>query len=182
MEFVDGLSTLRLDNSRVDLKGAVDVTEPKNPDHWQEAMDRVGLSSRTRLGIAAGVPTSTVTGLITGDRESREETIQKVAAALRVEVTTIRTWAAQARGESEPYSAPPEANRLSRRQRKALDELIRSIVAAADEVPPLAGPEPATVHEYGLAARLGHSEGKQLRQDLDAQAEAPDYDPGFDES
>lgn len=159
------------------------MTEPKNPDHWQEAMDKVGLSSRTRLGIAAGVPTSTITGLITGDRESREETIQKVADALRVEVTTIRTWAAQARGESEPYAAPAEANRLSRRQRKALDELIRSIVAAAeDDTLPITGPEPATVHEYGLAAREGNPEGKQLRRDLDTAAEAPDYDPGFDES
>lgn len=100
-------------------------------------MDKVGLGSRTRLGVAAGVPTSTVTGLITGERRASERTMESVAAALGVEITTIREWAALARGEQEPYQPPPEANRLDRRTRKAIDELIRAIVAGADEPPPV---------------------------------------------
>lgn len=112
-------------------------------------MDKVGLGSRTRLGVAAGVPTSTVTGLITGERRASERTMEAVAAALGIEVTTIREWAALARGEQEPYQPPPEANRLDRRTRKAIDELIRAIVAAADEAP-----EPPPVPDFDTAEGL----------------------------
>lgn len=151
------------------------MTEPANPPHWQAAMDKVGLGSRTRLGIAASIPTSTITGLITGERRASERTMEAVAKALGVEVTTIREWAAQARGEQEPYAPPAEANQLSRRQRRALDELIRAIVVAQvedDDPGPIVGPEPATQYDYGLAARRGPSEGRRLRdeQDLDAES------------
>jgi hypothetical protein len=131
-------------------------------------MDKAGLGSRTRLGTAAGIPTSTITGLITGERRASERTMQAVAAALRVEVTTIREWATQARGEQEPYAPPAEANQLNRRQRRALDELIRAVVSAQA----VDDDESLSQADFGLAARRGDSVGRRARDQQDTDAES----------
>lgn len=95
-----------------------------------------------------------------------------------------------------PYVPPQEAVLLDDRQRRAVDELIRSIVAAKGSRHGVeATPQPRTPGEaaesektqaadgrdqrqadHDLAARDtgGISEGEQTRRDMDQQGEAPD--------
>lgn len=103
---------------------------------WVEPMKRAratdprnGLPSWTRLGELAGLSTSTITSMISGRRKTSTATIEKVAGVLRVEPSEVRGWLALARREQSPYRPPPEADLLTDRQRKALTDLIRSIVA-----------------------------------------------------
>lgn len=147
------------------------------PEPWRTAMGNAGAYSFRQLAAKARVGTSSVTNLIYGRTTSREGTMQAVADTLRLPVTTIREWASTARGEVGPYSPPAEANRLSERQRRAIDELIRSIVAALPEeqrggqlidLARLPLPDASR-----LAARRGTSEGRRLAEDQDRDAENP---------
>ena len=98
------------------------------PKKWQDAMDRAGLSSLRRLGDAVGAHASTISAMIYGDRETSPDTVAKVAEVLGVDVRTVSAWVGQARTVAEPYAPPAEASLLSRRQREAVDELIRAMV------------------------------------------------------
>lgn len=180
------------------------------PEPWKSAMAQWGMHSARDLASKTGIGASTVTGLIYGDRSSSEQTLQAVAAALRVEVTTVREWASAARGEARPFVLPAEADRLTRREREAVLAVVRAMLDPADEEQsplvqhsagsgktnslaeaaaiaeehgykivlvddgsaPITGPEPATVHDYGLAARRGASEGRRIRNEQDADAES----------
>ena len=46
-------------------------------------------------------------------------------------MTKLRTAAALPNEVTEPYRPPAEASRLSRRQRRAVDEVIRAMLAPA---------------------------------------------------
>jgi len=145
------------------------------PEPWREAMENAGMYSFRDLSQKTGIGTSTVTGLIFGDRGSSEATVQAIADALRLPVTTIREWAAVARGEIGPFVLPIEANRLGRRQREAILAVVRAMLDPAvedEDQGPITGPEPATVHEFPIAARRGDSEGRRLRQQQDDDADA----------
>lgn len=109
----------------------VDVSR-EVPKQWQQAMDRVGLSSMRRLAQATGVHTSTISAMIHGDRETSPETVYGVAEALGVDVVTVSKWVGQARTVAEPYRPPAEADLLTSRQRKAVDEIIR-VMTERDE-------------------------------------------------
>lgn len=121
------------------------------PAPWREAMEKAGAYSLRDLAGRAGIGTSTVSDLIYGRKSSSEPTMQATADSLRLPVTTIREWAAAARGEAGPYQPPAVANRLTERQRRALDELIRSIVAPVELDPP--------------APDLTTAEGRRLAED-----------------
>jgi len=152
------------------------------PAPWRDAMENAGTYSLRDLAARAEVGTSTVSDLIYGRKLTSERTIASVADSLRLPVTTIREWAAAARGEERPFELPPEANRLGRRQREAVLAVVRAMLDPVEEKAPISGPEPATVHDYALAARRGPSEGRRLRTVQDEQNEVPDEDPGFPES
>ncbi|MEV5001996.1 hypothetical protein [Nocardioides sp. LML1-1-1.1] len=62
----------------------------------------------------------------------------------------LRELAGSPAGESDPYEPPPESDRLNARQRKAVDEVIRSMVA-------LEGGSLFTARVEGEAAALGIS-------------------------
>ena len=126
MEFVDGLSTLTLDRGQPTRGRIVDVSR-ETPERWQKAMDRAGLSSMRRLAAAVGVHTSTISAMIHGDRDTSPETVAKVAEVLGVDVVRVSRWVGQARTVAAPYQPPAEAALLTARQRKAVDELIRSM-------------------------------------------------------
>lgn len=57
-----------------------------------------------------------------------ERTLQALSSVLRVPLGKLRSAAALPTGETEPYRPPAEASRLSRRQRRAVDEIIRAML------------------------------------------------------
>ena len=120
---------------------SVDVNiEPFGP--WIEPMLKVGAvdprgteprASWNALAKLAGVAVSTITNGLKGDSRVGSETIQKIAKALKVTPEEVSDWFRRSRRVGLPYIPPPEADELNVRQRKAVDELIRSIVAEQDE-------------------------------------------------
>jgi transcriptional regulator with XRE-family HTH domain len=135
-------------------------------------MEAAGMYSFRDLSQKTGIGTSTVTGLIFGDRRSSEPTLQAVADALRLPVTTIRSWALAALGEQTPFVLPAEASQLTRREREAVLSVVRAMLDPQGQTGPIASPEPSTVVSYGLAARRGESEGRRLRADQDTDADS----------
>lgn len=148
------------------------INEPQEP--WASAMIAVGatdprrdsVASWNRLGELAGVHTSTITGFISGTRTPSAATVQKIARALHLPPETVSGWIDGDRIVSDRYIPPVEASLLNDRQRKAVNELIRSIVTdtsrAGEEHEQRSAPtKPAgrapAKDDYGLAARGGVS-------------------------
>jgi len=89
-----------------------------------------------------------------------EPTLRAFAAVLELDLADLRAAAGLPYEQTEPYLPPPEASRLSRRQRRAVDELIRSMLEPA--LPP--GEVTESVDELAarrLAARHGEVEPPQ---------------------
>lgn len=57
-----------------------------------------------------------------------EETLEGLAAVLPLSLRRLRRAAGVAEGEARPWNPPAEANRLTQRQREALEQLIKAIV------------------------------------------------------
>lgn len=76
-----------------------------------------------------------------------EDTLVAFAKVLRVPLTRLRQAAALPSEETEPYIPPAEASRLSRRQRRAVDEVIRAMVQPATGRQPLAAPAKKTAKQ-----------------------------------
>ncbi|MGX9296083.1 helix-turn-helix domain-containing protein [Tsukamurella paurometabola] len=90
---------------------------------------KVPEKSNRQIAKAVGVAPGTIDGIMRGDRAPGLDTLDKIAHALKIPIEQLREAAGQPRGEAAPYSPPPEANLLNDPQRRALDELIKSIVA-----------------------------------------------------
>jgi hypothetical protein len=58
-----------------------------------------------------------------------EATLVAFADVLPVTLTRLRAAANLPTEQTAPYSPPPEASRLTRRQRRAVDEIIRAMLA-----------------------------------------------------
>lgn len=106
------------------------------PEPWASRMvdcgfvdPRTGEASLSALNTAGGPAVETLRRLVHGWGKPQEETIRVVAALLRVAPKQIRLWANVPTGENEPYTPPAESARLTQRQRRAIDELIRSMLA-----------------------------------------------------
>lgn len=80
-----------------------------------------------------------------------EATLVALSEALGVSMRQLRLAANLPADVTTPYVPPSEASRLTRRQRRAVDELIRAMV------------EPAVARDE-LAARRGTSSGKPVKQ------------------
>lgn len=110
------------------------VMKREAPEPWASAMIQAGATdprnknrpSMRALAERAGADTSTVTALIFGDRVTELQVIEQVAVALDVDVRLVTEWAGRSRNVTEPYIPPKGADLLNRRQRRAMDELIRS--------------------------------------------------------
>lgn len=111
------------------------------PEPWDAAIIQAGFTdprykdarpSMGALATAAGLHTTTVSRMVHGKGSPDPANVAAVAGALRVDVVVVSRWVDQARSQTEPYTPPPEADLLSRRQQEAVTELIRSI-AARDE-------------------------------------------------
>lgn len=136
-------------------------------------------SASVYLGGRHGVPTEAV--------------LAAFSDVLNIQIDKLREAAGVPAGADTPWTPPTEANRLDIRQRRALEELIRSMVAseAIGEGHTDDGQDPASVvrdaqrdgitsssddrpweqDEYGLAAKRGHNRGRatRARQDQDAE-------------
>jgi hypothetical protein len=58
-----------------------------------------------------------------------EATLVAFADVLPITLTRLRAAASLPTEQTAPYSPPPEASRLTRRQRRAVDEIIRAMLA-----------------------------------------------------
>ncbi|WP_343993080.1 hypothetical protein [Terrabacter terrae] len=65
--------------------------------------------------------------MLYGMVSSEPETVAAVAEALRLDVRTVSDWAGAARSVIEPYRPPAEADLLTLKQRRAVDQIIRAM-------------------------------------------------------
>lgn len=78
---------------------------------------------------------ATVAKYLNGNHGSPTESVLVVfSEVFGLPLTRLRELAGLPAGERTAYQPPPEASRLDRRQRKAVDELIRLLAEATPEV------------------------------------------------
>lgn len=87
-------------------------------------MEQKGVPSARALAERAGVSTTAVLRLIHREGDTSEEVVTAVADALSVKPTRIRRLGGVPVGEDEPFVLPSSANRLNRRQRSLILEMI----------------------------------------------------------
>jgi transcriptional regulator with XRE-family HTH domain len=87
-----------------------------------------------------------------------EQTLVALAAVLPVPLSQLRHAAGLPSEQTEPYSPPAEASRLSRRQRRAVDEIIRAMLDPGSQLGAVAGEQTPV----DVAARTS-IEGEQRR-------------------
>ncbi|MGI8665546.1 MAG: hypothetical protein ACR2N4_05890 [Jatrophihabitans sp.] len=92
-----------------------------------------GLSARSlaRNAQAAGFSLNhdTAARYLRGDHGRPDEaTLLALAKVLRISLSRLRAAASLPAEVTEPYRPPAEASRLNRRQRRAVDEIIRSML------------------------------------------------------
>lgn len=97
-----------------------------------------GLSARSiaRQAREAGykINHDTAARYLRGDHgRPDEETLLAFASVLPVRLNDLRAAAELPAEETEPYRPPAEASRLSRRQRRAVDEIIRAMLEPAPQ-------------------------------------------------
>lgn len=95
-------------------------------------MQQKGIGSPRQLALKSGVSQPAIGRLIRGEGRQEDDTIARVADALGMELADMYRLAGLSVPEAAKYTPPAEANRLTLRQRKAIDELIRATVADLD--------------------------------------------------
>lgn len=103
------------------------------PELWGKLLESKGISSLRHLAREADVAPTSVSRLVHGDGESADATIHAIAEVLGVDLPTMYRLAGQGAPEAAPYVPPAEANRLTARQRRAIDDLIRAITAGRED-------------------------------------------------
>lgn len=96
----------------VKLRSARDATDPR-------------LSNRA-IARLAGVSAPTVDRLMNGDVDTKVSNLDAVADVLKIRRSEARKLAGLPATDGDPYMGPDESRLLNRRQRDALDELIRA--------------------------------------------------------
>ncbi len=111
------------------------------------AKDKFKDLSNRQIAEAADVSRGTIDNYRKGIHPvaPSEEILQAFHDLLGIPLVELREAAGVPRGEPEPYVAPAEFNRLSRPQRNALDEFVRSFIGPQGEsnaVPSSSPPPP----------------------------------------
>jgi len=167
------------------------------PEPWAQALRDVNAVNRkpglpdepslNALRDLSGVAPTTISKLIRGVGIPKPETIEKIADALNRRPHEIAAWAGMRQTVSEPYVPPDRADWLTKRQRKAVDELILSIVEATaaraaptDNVRALHPPK-QPVDVDAQAARTAPSFAAERSQADTDQLGEDSQDPGSDE-
>ncbi len=108
-----------------------------------QASNSEGLSARTiarnaqELGFSLNHDTAA--RYLRGNHGRPDEaTLIALSKVLKVSMTKLRSAAALPAEETEPYQPPADASRLNRRQRRAVDEVIRAMLQ------PVAASRPVT--------------------------------------
>ncbi len=130
-----------------------------------EANDgRMSARSLARAAQAAGYSLNhdTAARYLRGDHGRPDEaTLLALSKVLRIPLTRLRAAAALPAEATEPYRPPAEASRLNRRQRRAVDEVIRAMLeqspATQDALAPRRARRAGSV-KPAKAARRGPAE------------------------
>lgn len=130
-------------------------------------MERRGLSSIRQLAAASNISHTAVARILHGEGQPKDESIQALAATLRVKPNDLYGLVGlTAPDDAAPYEPPAEAARLSQRQRKAVDEIIRLLAQASPTV--IRNEIVYGLREgFDLAALKGHNEGRRLKAESD---------------
>lgn len=132
-----------------------------------QASNSAGLSARTiarnarELGFSLNHDTAA--RYLRGNHGKPDEaTLQALSKVLKVSMTKLRAAAALPTEVTEPYQPPAESSRLSRRQRRAVDEVIRAMLAPSPASKPVADLDSARAKKAApRAARRGAAEPPQ---------------------
>lgn len=136
------------------------------PQNWVTLMERRGYSSIRQLAAASGVSHTAVARIMHGEGRPKDESVQALAVTLGVKPNDLYGLVGvSAPDEAIPYEPPAEAARLSPRQRKAVDELIR-LLAQAD-MGKTVDARHGLPEDFDLAALRGHNEGRRLKAEAD---------------
>lgn len=105
-------------------------------ERLNEAKPNISVQAAVERARKAGhaIDRGTVYRYLKGNhaKDPSDETLAALAEVFELKVTELRKLAEKPIGELEPYQPPAYANRLNREQRKALNELIRTIVGSID--------------------------------------------------
>ena len=96
---------------------------------------RLSARSLARSAQSAGFTLNhdTAARYLRGDHGRPDEaTLLALSKVLRIPLSKLRAAASLPVGETEPYHPPAESSRLSRRQRRAIDEIIRAMLESTD--------------------------------------------------
>lgn len=99
----------------------------------KRAMDRRDVHSISGLARVSGIGLQTANRLLKGEGVPSEQTLQRVADALHVDITTLRRAAGRPAGERTPFTLPERANQLSDRQRTVVLSVIDALLEAGAE-------------------------------------------------
>jgi transcriptional regulator with XRE-family HTH domain len=100
---------------------------------------RLSARSLARAARAAGFTLNhdTAARYLRGDHGRPDEaTLLALSKVLRIPLSRLRAAAALPASETEPYRPPAESSRLSRRQRRAVDEIIRAMLESTGTAGP----------------------------------------------
>jgi transcriptional regulator with XRE-family HTH domain len=120
---------------------------------------KLSARSLARAAQAAGFTLNhdTAARYLRGDHGRPDEvTLVALSKVLRIPLARLRAAAALPAGETEPYRPPAESSRLSRRQRRAIDEIIRAMLETA-----ATGDELSDRRAHRTTAGSGRSAGNQ---------------------
>lgn len=93
-------------------------------------------TSNRQIALQTGLAPATIDKCMNGRHGKVEEpTLHALSEYFDIPLEDLRKAAGVPAGEAQPWTPPPEADRLNRRQRDALDEMIRSIVASSTSRP-----------------------------------------------
>lgn len=125
------------------------------------AANTAGLSARSiaREAQALGFSLNhdTAARYLRGDHgRPDEETLLALASVLNLQLAPLRSAARLPSEETEPYRPPLEANRLNRRQRRAVDEVIRAMLE-----PKPSTPAPGKAGNAAKARQSGRATGSK---------------------
>lgn len=136
------------------------------PAHWEELMQRRGIPSVRQLANRAGLSQPAVNRVVYGDGDrATDETLAKIAEALGIPMADVYWLAGQEAPYAKRWTPPAEANRLTPKQRTALEGLILSMVDPGERVQ-LEADETSNVRQlYALNAEHPEDEGADFAAD-----------------
>lgn len=166
---------------------------------WDQALvdrgftdPRNGAPSIRALAAHLNVGPSTISNMRAGATVPKPSTVQNVADALGIPVTTLSQWIGQQRALAAPYVPPDVAHLLTQTERDAVDGVIR---AFAEHHQPQSGRRRVLDEQTSdlarkraeqeasvtpLAARKGETRERKRRR-LETAPEDQSQDPGDDQ-